>query len=387
MSKKPEKVANPRAEIDAIDDELLRLLNKRARIALQVGEMKSRNDASLCDHTREREVLARLCKDNGGPFDDQSIYSIFQRIIDESLHLQQATYQKEALNRAETHGSVADVAASSRIAYLGEPGTFSEEAVLALTGPDAKTVSCPTFDDLFGAIDEGRADLILTPLENSLVGPIHRCYDLLLDSSLAIIAEVVLPISHFLIGSSESRFETIKTVESHPAALAQCGTFFAAHPHLTRIPANDTAGSVKRVVNSCDESQAAIGSRRAAETYGGKILRAHIEDHSENFTRFALLSSQRLANSGEKVSLVVRLKHQPGALHRALRPFVRRTINLLRIESRPVLASPSEFNFHFDLQAPASESELSAALDEIRDEAAELRILGRYPVIKIAKKD
>ena len=381
-------INNPRAEIDAIDSELLRLLNKRAEIALRVGAAKTSRDASLCDHHREREVLMRLQSENPGPFDDQNISNIFQRIIDESLQLQQKTFQKtvETVAEAEAAASSAVVrsAGKSRVAFLGERGTFSEEAALGILGPESQTVSCPTFKDLFNAVDEGKADYILTPLENSLVGSVHRCYDLLLSSSLYIVGEIVLPVSHFLIGSAAASLETIETVESHPAALAQCEKFFAAHPHLKGIAADDTAGSVRRAVESNDPARAAIGSKRTAEIYGGRILREHIEDHTENYTRFALLApAAAMDDKGSKFSLVVRLTHQPGALHNALRPFVRRGIDLLKIESRPIKGSPWQFNFYLDLQAPASESELRGALDEIREQAEEVRYLGRYSTIKL----
>jgi prephenate dehydratase len=275
-------------------------------------------------------------------------------------------------------------AGKSRVAFLGERGTFSEEAALGILGPDSQTVSCPTFKDLFNAIDEDKADYILTPLENSLVGSVHRCYDLLLSSSLYIVGEIVLPVSHFLIGSAGASLETIETVESHPAALAQCEKFFAAYPHLKGIAADDTAGSVRRAVESNDPKRAAIGSKRTAEIYGGRVLREHIEDHTENYTRFALLAPAAVTDDkGSKFSLVVRLTHQPGALHNALRPFVRRGIDLLKIESRPIKGSPWQFNFYLDLQAPASESELRGALDEIREQAEEVRYLGRYSTIKL----
>lgn len=386
MTASEEKVENPRAEIDAIDSKILRLLNQRAEIALRVGAAKQGADASLCDPHRERDVLSRLCQDNPGPFDDQSIENIFQRIIDESLQLQQKTFQRADELRSEEKPQLSALA-KSRIAFLGERGTFSEEAALAIAVEDSETVSFPTFDELFRAIDAGRADYILTPLENSLVGSVHRCYDLLLNSSLNIVGEVILPVSHFLIACREASFETIETIESHPVALAQCERFFAAHPHIKGVAADDTAGSVKRAVESGDVSRAAIGGRRTAEIYGGKVLREHIEDHAENYTRFALLSpAADLSNQGKKISLVVRLKHQPGALHQALRPFVRRGINLMKIESRPIKHYPSQFNFYFDLQAPASESELRGALEEIREQAEEVRYLGRYSTIEINRE-
>lgn len=378
------KINNPRAEIDAIDGEILRLLNERAAIALRVGAAKTVVDTSLCDPKRESEVLTRLAKENSGPFDEQSIENIFQRIIDESLHLQQQTYRRPFDSAAEAESEIAHLEGKSRVAFQGEHGNFSEAAALGILGADCQTVPCQTFEDLYKAIDAGQADYILSPLENSLVGSVHRCYDLLLHSSLHIVAEIILPISHFLVAAPNANFETITTVESHPVALAQCERFFAAHPNLKGLAADDTAGSVRRVVESGDLTRAAIGGKRTAEIYGGKILREHIEDHTENYTRFVLLSPNAdESNNGGKISLIVRLKHQPGALHNALRPFVRRGIDLMKIESRPIKGLPWQFNFYFDLKMPSSESELRGALEEIREQAEEVRYLGRYPIIKL----
>ena len=375
------KINNPRVEIDRIDGEILRLLNERAAIALRVGAAKSSVDTSLCDPKRESEVLSRLTKENSGPFDEQSIENIFQRIIDESLHLQQKTYRKPLETADETKAAIADLAGKSRVAFQGERGSFSEAAALGILGENCQTVPCQTFEDLYKAIDEGKADYILSPLENSLVGSVHRCYDLLLHSSLHIVAEIILPISHFLVGLPDADLDAIATVESHPVALAQCERFFAAHPNLKGVAADDTAGSVRRIVESGDVTRAAIGGKRTAEIYGGKILREHIEDHAENYTRFVLLSPNAGDDSGSKISLIVRLKHQPGALHNALRPFVRRGIDLMKIESRPIKGAPWQFNFYFDLKMPSSESELRGALEEIQAQAEEVRYLGRYPTI------
>ncbi len=383
MTVSNEKVNSPRAEIDRIDGEILRLLNERAEIALRVGAAKTVVDTSLCDPKRESEVLTRLAKENSGPFDEQSIENIFQRIIDESLHLQQKTYRKPHETADESKAAIADLAGKSRVAFQGEHGSFSEAAALGILGADCQTVPCQTFEDLYKAIDLGFADYILSPLENSLVGSVHRCYDLLLHSSLHIVAEIILPISHFLVGLPDADLDKITTVESHPVALAQCERFFAAHPNLKGVAADDTAGSVRRIVESGDVTRAAIGGKRTAEIYGGKILREHIEDHAENYTRFVLLSPNAGDDSGSKISLIVRLKHQPGALHNALRPFVRRGIDLMKIESRPIKGAPWQFNFYFDLKTPSSESELRGALEEIREQAEEVRYLGRYPKIEL----
>ncbi len=373
-------IKSPRTEIDEIDTEILRLLNKRAEIALRVGAAKKTVETSLLDPKRESEVLSRLSDINPGPFENQNVTNIFQRIIDESLLLQQKTFRIPSVILAQN--SLTKIADESRVGFLGEHGSFSEEAALKILGKDCKTVSFPTFDELYQAIDLGKADYILSPLENSLVGSLHKCFDLLLESSLSIAAEVILPISHYLIACPEATMQTIQMVESHPAALAQCERFFAAHPILKAISSDDTAGSVKRAVESGDPACAAIGGKRTAEIYGGKILRERIENHAENYTRFVLLSKEPdLSNKGAKVSLVVKLSNKPGALHDALRPFVRRGIDLLKIESRPIKDEPSNFNFYMDLQAPASESELSGALKDIGEIAVNVRYLGRYSKI------
>ncbi len=369
-------IKNPRAEIDAIDQAILDLLSRRARIALEVGAAKASRDASLCDAERERDVLAKLREANAGPLDGHAVDNIFQRIIDESLLLQQKTYSRS--NSSPENGSL-KVEGRSRVAFLGDRGTFSEEAALGILGDDCETVSFPTFEDLFASVDDGKADLILVPLENSLIGSVHRCVDLLLESSLHIVADVVLPVSHFLVACPEATMETIKTVESHPAALAQCRRFFDAYPHLQTVAADDTAGSVRRAIESGDPTRAGIGGKRAAKLYGGRVLREHLEDNSENFTRFALLSPEPGSNGhGSKISLVIRLRNEPGSLHNALRPFVRRSIDLTKIESLPIRNTPGQFNFYLDVNAPAIEGDLTGALDEIAAQAENVRVLGRY---------
>ena len=187
MTSTQNKIDDPRGQIDAIDAELLRLLNERAAIALRVGAAKADAEASLCDPRREQEVVGRLVEANAGPLDDQGVANIFGRIIDESLHLQQSAYAR----KPHITEATSTIASRSRVAILGERGTFSEEAALGVLDDDCTTVSCPTFEQLFSAIDDGNADLILTPLENSLIGSVHRCVDLLLASDLKIVAEIV----------------------------------------------------------------------------------------------------------------------------------------------------------------------------------------------------
>jgi prephenate dehydratase len=273
---------------------------------------------------------------------------------------------------------------NSRIAFQGERGAFSEEAAIELLGDKIELVPRPTFEQLFAAINEHAADYILAPIENSLAGSVHRSYDLLVESrDLHIIGEVIIPIVHNLIGANGAKFEDIAIVESHPVALAQCELFFGAHPQLKRIATQDTAGSVRDVTAAGDKSRAAIASRRAAQTYGGVILREHLEDNRENYTRFLLLSNNGCAMGlANKLSLVFELDHRPGALLRALEPFARRGINLMKIESRPVHGKPWQYRFYLDLQAASEQPEADVALEELQGEVVGLRILGSYPAAK-----
>lgn len=266
-----------------------------------------------------------------------------------------------------------------RIAFQGEPGAFSEEAAVRLLGEQIETVPRPTFEAMFAAIADGAADLILAPVENSLAGSVYRCYDLLLESTLNITAEVILPIAHNLIGPRGANIDRVRFVQSHPVALAQCTRFFEEHPQITRVAAEDTGGSVREVVRAGDPQRAAIASRHAAEIYGGSILQSHLEDHRENYTRFVLLSPEAHMPAGaNKISLVVFLLHQPGALHQALEPIARGNINLVKIESRPIVGHPFEYCFYLDLMASPEARETKAALEDLRRRTREVRILGCY---------
>jgi prephenate dehydratase len=275
-------------------------------------------------------------------------------------------------------------ASKPRVAFQGERGAFSEEAAVRLLGDAVVLVPRPTFESLFASVGERAADFALTPVENSLAGSVQRSYDLLLESSLHIVAEVVCPIRHCLIGCPGSSLDSVRAVESHPVALAQCERFFDARRSVRRVVADDTAGSVAEVIKRGDPARAAIAGRRAAEIYGGQVLLEGVEDDAENYTRFLLLAPSpdanevagRLADGADKLSLVLKLRHKPGALDAALEPFTRRRFDLLKIESRPVKGKPWHYHFFLDFRAAHGDSE--AALEELRGRAEDVRVLGRY---------
>src|SRR5436190_270425 len=317
-----------------------------------------------------------MCRANQGPLDDRAIVELYRAIIHESRRIQN---RREAIESPTMHHDL-KTGGELRVAFQGARGAFSEAAALKLLGNEIVLTPRPTFESLFTAIEDGSADIILAPIENSLAGFVHACFDLLLETRLYICAEVIIRVNHYLIGCQGAVFEQIRTVESHPVALEQCRRFLAANPQIHRIAAEDTAGSVARIVAAGDSTRGAIAGKLAAEEYGGVILREHLEDSSENYTRFLLLTPEsRRVDGADKISLVIELPHRPGALHHALEPFARRDIDLLKIEGRPAKGRPWEYCFYLDLAGTLDDEGVASALNELREGKVEVRILGAYP--------
>lgn len=270
----------------------------------------------------------------------------------------------------------------TRVAFQGEPGAFSQIAARKLLGDDVATVPCPTFESLFESINQGRADLILAPLENTLAGPVLRCYDLLYQSSLRMIGEVVLRISHCVIGCRGAQLELVRRIQSHPVALAQCERFFAAHPEIAKSVAEDTAGSVRQVVERGDPTVAAIAGESAAEEYRAQVLASAIEDDPHNFTRFALLEPETLhadvPENADACTLVVTVANRPGALFHALEPFAANDVDLMSLVSRPLVGAPWHYRFFLEVAAAAGDARMVRALGELEPRSVELRVLGSY---------
>ena len=271
-----------------------------------------------------------------------------------------------------------------RVAFQGEPGAFSEEAAARLLGDGAETIPQPTFEAAFAAVAVGLAEVLVVPIENSLAGSVLRVYDLLLESELTIAAETIVPIELHLIAPPGTTLAGIRSVESHPMALAQCERLFAEHRVWARIAAEDTAGSVRRVVESGDRTRAAIAGPRAAKRYDGAVLARNVQDNAGNFTRFLLLAEREdVPRNGDKATLALRLAHLPGSLVAALEPFARRGLNLLKIESRPIHGCPWEYQFFLDVEA-GTEEPIEDALEELRENVQSLRVLGCYKAARTA---
>ena len=268
-----------------------------------------------------------------------------------------------------------------KVAFQGEPGAYSEQAVFNYFG-DAETQSCESFDAVFEAVVSNQCEAALIPIENSLAGSIHQNYDLLLRHNLHIVGEHFLRVQHCLIAMPGVKKEDIKKAISHPQALGQCAGYLRTHG-IKAEQAYDTAGSVKMLKESGARDTAAIASRRAAELYGMQILEEGIEDNAENFTRFLAIQHEAVIPTEEaKTSIVFTLKNQPGALFKAMSVFALRDIDLTKIESRPLQGKPWEYLFYIDFIGSTSEETIKRALDHLGEYAVMLRVLGSYPRFK-----
>jgi len=276
----------------------------------------------------------------------------------------------------------------TKIAFQGEPGAYSHEAIISYFGPHEgeayEILPCRTFKDVFERAASGEAAYGLLPIENSLTGSVYEVYDLLLDysRSLAISGEVFLEIRHALLGLGGSRLEGIEHVYSHPQALWQCEAFLE-ELGVERHAFYDTAGAAKWVAEQGDLKWAAIASRLAARLYGLKVLRAPIATDERNTTRFIIISQTPSPVSPDveepyKTSLVVELAHRPGALYRALEVFARRGINLTKLESRPLRIQRWRYRFYLDFEGHMDAPNVQGALRELKKRTVSLLILGSY---------
>jgi prephenate dehydratase len=267
------------------------------------------------------------------------------------------------------------------VAIQGEAGSFSHAAALETHGDVIRLVPCVTFVDLFRAVQGGDATSGVVPIENTLAGSVHENYDLLSAHALHVVAETELRIRHCLIAAPRTTLPDVRRVASHPVALAQCRRFFTTHPDIVAVPAYDTAGSVRDLMLGRADAEAAIASRLAAELYGAAVLEEGLEDHTENYTRFLVVTREPAGTErGEttKTSLLFALGNGPGTLHRALGVFAARGLNLTKIESRPLPGRPWEYLFYLDV-VDGGQGGVTDAVEELCAFASGVRVLGTYP--------
>jgi chorismate mutase/prephenate dehydratase len=350
-----------RTQIDAIDRELLALLNRRAALARAVGEIKRAEGSVAFRPEREAQVIDGLKAGNPGPLRSDSVAPIWREIMSACRALE----------------------APSRVAYLGPAGTFSEEATLRFFGSSIVKVPCANFDEVLHATVAGAADFGIVPVENSTEGVVTRSLDLFLTTPLCIIGETSLVVRHNLLRRENSGDEVL-AVCAHPQALAQCHNWLSNHlPHAERRPVSSNAEAAR--LASLDTSLAAIASERAASEFGLHVVAPAIQDEAHNRTRFAILAhpdrQPRPAASGHDcTSLIVSVTNRPGAVHDMLVPLKAHGVSMTRFESRPARSGQWEYYFYIDVQGHPDQPHVAQALKELRDACAFFKLLGTYPI-------
>ncbi|MBK9133471.1 MAG: prephenate dehydratase [Betaproteobacteria bacterium] len=350
-----------RAQIDAVDRELLTLLNRRARLALEVGEIKKREGSPVFRPEREAQVIDGLKAANAGPLKSDSVAPIWREVMSACRSLESPT----------------------RVAYLGPAGTFSELAALGYFGSSIVRVPCGSIDEVFRATSAGAAEFGVVPVENSTEGMVARSLDLFLHTPLVIVGETSLFVRHNLMRRVDRR-EGITAVVAHPQALAQCHAWLGANlPQAERRPVASNAEGARQAAG--DETLAAIASERAATEFGLHILAPAIQDDAHNRTRFAIVAepSRNPAprpTGHDCTGLVVSVVNRPGAVHDMLVPLKNHGVSMTRFESRPARSGQWEYYFYIDIEGHPDEPRVAAALAALRSACAFFKILGSYPV-------
>jgi len=353
----PEELQGLRDKIDALDDQLIKLLAERAGYVQEVGRRKHLVNAPVFRPEREVAIIERMVAANPGPLTSSSIAAIWLEIISGCRALERVM----------------------RVSYLGPAGTYSEQAVRTLFGHRVELVPCTTFDEAIREAEAGSVDVALLPVENSTEGTIGRTLDILLRTPLKISAEISIPIHHSLLQKNGDR-HAVQSIAAHPQALAQCQRWLDEHfPGVKRVPASSNGQAAEMA--SKDPSIAAIAGQVAAQHYGLQSVAERIEDDPNNRTRFAAVGDFTPEACGvDQTSLILSVPDKAGAVVSLIEPLARHGVSMKRFESRPARQGSWEYFFYVDLVGHRNDSNVALALAEIRERAAFFKDLGSYPL-------
>jgi len=359
-----------RQEIDNLDNQLAELLERRFQIVEEIAKVKSGTGIATRDDAREQAILTRLEEQLKNPQYTDRIHMIIRSVLEASRGLQESIRDPEMVASESAEGA--------RVAYAGIPGSNGESALIRHFGSTAGTVlPYETFEEVCNALRDGTADYGILPVENTITGAIHEVYDLIRSRNIYVVGETCLTIDHHLIGLEGTDLSQIKTVYSHPQGLEQCTVYLNQHSEWQQIPVKNTAIGVRQVAESKDPSGVAIGSMRAAQIYGLSVLDSSIQNSTVNKTRFLVLSTKmEVADDADRTSMVMVTHNHAGALHDLLGCF--ESVNLVRIESRPVPDRPWEYYIYLDAEAGFGNTDFQRALQNVRPLCPYFRLLGSY---------
>lgn len=350
------KIEKLRDEIDAIDEEVLKLLNKRSNVVLEIAKIKRENKVKFYSPEREQQIIERLTSLNKGPFPNDALKALYREILSASLSIEEPL----------------------KVAYFGPVATFTHLAALRHFGSSAAFMPVDSIKDVFEAVDSGKAEFGVVPIENSNEGVISYTLDMFMDYDLKITAEIMLEVSHNLLSKSGDK-SRIRKIYSHPPATAQCRRWLEANmPGVPVMEATSTAKAAE--IASKEEDAAAIASELAAKVYDLNFVESHIEDSKHNVTRFLVIAKESYPRTGkDKTSIMFSIKDRPGALYDILSPFKKAKINLTKIESRPSRRKAWEYIFFVDMEGHTEDKKVRKAIEGVKEGCLYLKILGSYP--------
>ncbi len=345
-----------RNKIDELDQQIVKLLNMRAEVVLEIGKAKQNKQLKVHSPEREKSVLKRLQESNPGPFPNDTLKLIYKEIISASVALQQPL----------------------KIAYFGPSATYTHLAARRKFGSSSEYLPESTIKEVFEAVSRGKVNYGVVPIENSTEGIVNYTLDMFMDSDLMIASEIMLEISHNLM-SKTGKKKDVQKIYSHPQPKAQCRSWL--EHNFSGIPIIDemsTAAAAKRVAKN--PAAAAVASELAASVYGLKFIEKGIEDNKRNVTRFLIISRESPGKTGkDKASIMLSIKDKPGALFLILTPFAKNKINMTKIESRPSKRKAWEYIFFVDLEGHIEDKAVEKAINEVQKECLFFKVLGSFP--------
>ncbi len=403
-----------RQGIDETDEKLIALFQARMTKVLEIAEYKAANNLEILNEAREKEVLEKInhiqdikLRSYAAEF-FRALMGVSRRYQSDQIKQRKNNYSgcpansnhpledvkaflalglsNPELNQADNPNGH-DRKEARSVGFQGLEGSYSEQALKQYFGENTTGISYQSFEDVFKGLQEDKIDFGVLPLENSFTGGIAEVYDLLCACGFYIVGEVCVQVDHNLLAPQGTRLEDIREIYSHPQALLQCSQFLKTHPQWNQIPCSNTAVSAKYVSDLNTSSKASIASRRAAELYGLSILADGINNNEENFTRFIIIGRYPvLSTKNNKISLAVAITHEPGSLYRILSHFARNSLNMLKIESRPIKDRTWEYLFYIDFEGNLENQEVKQAVNEIKNDSTYFRLLGNYRAAKLNHK-
>ncbi len=369
-----------RKQIDAIDEQIVRLYEERMGISAQVAQYKIENGRKVFDRVREEEKITKIRSMTHNDFNRHGITELFEQIMSMSRKLQYQLLTKEGVLGKMPFIAVQELdTKKARVVFQGAEGAYSQAAMETYFGDQVKSIHVDTFREAMECIEEGSADFAVLPIENSTAGIVSEIYDLLVEFENYIVGEQIIRIEHCLLGVPGARIEDIKKVYSHPQSLMQSARYLKEHSAWEQVSMRNNAFAAQKVAEDQDVSKAAIAGAYAAKVYGLEILQQGINQSSANSTRFIIVTNQKIfrENAG-KISICFEVPHESGSLYHMLSHFIYNNLNMTKIESRPIEDRSWEYRFFIDFDGNLSDGAVKNALRGLREEARNMKILGNY---------